>query len=169
MDNRKILIIVAASLAVVAVAVYAWFYGWFGGEPSPSRLEHRALNAPTPAERRAAASELAGMGEPAREHLKRTYQQSAEPEVRATSVLGLGAQRDYESIELLFEAAQDESTEVRRRAGVALNKMLGVDMGFRANDPPEKRADVLRGMRKAYEEMKASGMLDEWLDRMNRE
>lgn len=169
MDSRKILIIVAAVVAVMVLLIYAWFYGWFRGEPSPSRLEHRALNAPTAEQRQAAASELAGMGGQAREHLQRTYRQSTEPKVRAASVLGLGAQRDYENIELLFEAAQDDSVEVRRNAGVALGKMLGVDMGFRANDPPEKRAAVLQGMRRAYEEMKASGMLDEWLERMNRE
>jgi HEAT repeat protein len=164
--DKKILIIAAAVLAVVTLGVYAWFYGWFGGEPTPARLEQRALNAPTEAERQAAASELAGMGKPAREHLQRTYRQSEEPKVRAASVLGLGAQRDYDSIDLLFEAAQDDSPEVRRHAGVAIQKMLGVDMGFRANDPPEKRAAVLQGMRRAYEEMKASGMLDEWRSRM---
>jgi HEAT repeat protein len=167
--DKKILIIAAAALAVVTLGVYAWFYGWFGGNPSPARLEQRALTAPTEAERTAAASELAGMGRPAREHLRRTYQQSDSPKVRSASVLGLGAQRDYDSIDLLFQAAQDESPEVRRHAGVAIQKMLGVDMGFRANDPPEKRAAILKGMRKAYEEMKSSGMLDEWRDRMGRE
>jgi HEAT repeat protein len=166
--NKKILLIAAAAAAVLTLGIYAWFYGWFSGEPSPARLERRALTASTEAEQAAAASKLAGMGPQAREHLQRTYRQSQSPRVRAASVMGLGAQRDYESIELLFEAAQDDSPEVRRYAGVSLKKMLGVDMGFRANDPPEKRAAVLEGMRQAYEEMKKSGMLDEWLERMNR-
>jgi hypothetical protein len=167
--NKNLLLIALAAVAVLALGVYAWFYGWFGGDPSPARLERRALHASTEAEQAAAASQLAGMGQEARENLRRTYRQSPSPRVRAASVLGLGAQRDYESIELLFEAAADESVEVRRHAGVALKKMLGVDMGFRANDPPEKRADILAGMRRAYEEMKKSGMLDDWLERMNRD
>jgi HEAT repeat protein len=166
--KNYILFIAFAALAILVLGVYAWSYGWFGGKASPSQLERRALSAATEAEQAAAASQLAGMGPEARENLRRTFRQSPSSRVRAASVLGLGAQRDYESIELLFEAAEDDSPEVRRHAGVALRKMLGVDMGFRANDPPEKRAAILKGMRKAYEEMKESGMLDDWLERMNR-
>jgi hypothetical protein len=166
--DKNMPITAAAALAVVALVAIAW-YAWFGGKPTPVKLERRALTAETEAERQAAASELAGMGRLACEHLQRTYRQSTSPKVRATSVLGLGAQRDYDSIGLLFEAAQDESPEVRRAAGVAIQKMIGADMGFRANDPPGKRAAILQGMRKAYDEMESSGMLDEWRQRVSRD
>ena len=54
----------------------------------------------------------------------------------------------------LVNAMEDESADVRSAAGMAVRKTLGLDYGFRANDPPSKRQAVVARLRREWRSSK---------------
>jgi len=161
----RILYSIAGVLAIIAVVVFGCLYIPWDRRPSPDELERTALEGATSAEKERAAVELAGRGAEAGEHLRRVLQKSKLPQVRAAAIQGLGAQHDYESVEALLDALEDESPLVRGRAGIAMKTLLGVDFRFRAAASPEERAVKVQLIRKAWDEMRESGRLDDFKQR----
>ena len=147
---RATLLVVAGILALVV----AWIYLAPGDSvPSPEELAELALNAATSEAQEAAAVKLSQSGKPGIPHLRRVYEGSQVPEVRAACIKGLGVMRDYDSMAIFFEGLEDESALVRGRSGVAMVRMLGRDYQFRANGSAADRARSIAGMQKAWEEM----------------
>lgn len=141
-----------AGLLVVGVAVWLLL-----GEPklSPQELAERALNAPTVKEQQEAAIELARCGKESVHLLRRVFLESSTPEVRAAIAQGLGHQRDVESLPDLIDAMEDASPLVRGRAGVAVKRIVGLDVPFAANASHEERQKAVAFYRKFWEDAQA--------------
>ena len=71
--------------------------------------------------------------------------------VRAGAVIALGAIHAFEELETLLSAMQkDKSLHVRRRAAAAVVRIIGVDVGFKAGDPPQKRRQAIERIRAVW-------------------
>jgi HEAT repeat protein len=139
---------------VLLVALALWLL--LGeGEPSAEELAERALNAPTTEERQEAAIELARCGKESVQLLRRVFSESDTPEVRAAIAQGLGRQRDVESLPDLIDAMEDASPLVRGRAGVAVRRIVGLEVPFGADAPPEERRKAVAFYRKFWEDAQA--------------
>ncbi len=134
--------------------------------PSPEQLARQALEAPTPDEQEVAAVRLAGLGKPAKQHLRRVLSQSQSPEVRAACIGGLAVQWDYDSMPAFLDALDDDSELVRGRAGRAVERMMSVDFDYRYDDPPEKRAAAVKRFREHWKEFRDSEILEYWKERL---
>jgi hypothetical protein len=67
------------------------------------------------------------------------------PAVRVAAATALGHLRCWDAGPALMDALDDSDARVRSRAGAALEKIIGLRLGFRANDPD--RAKVIRRIR----------------------
>ncbi len=85
------------------------------------------------------------------DELRRELVEGDSAAVRAAAADGLGTRRDVESMPALLDAMEDADALVRGRAGAAVQKILGADFFFRADDPPDKRADTLARIRAHWE------------------
>ena len=117
--NRKFLVPALGLAVTLAAAHYVW--SWMGAheaEASPEALADAALTLRLPAEReRAAAALAATSSDESRQHLRRVYRQSKSPSVRAACIGGIARGWDYDSMDSLLVALEDESPLVRGRAG----------------------------------------------------
>jgi HEAT repeat protein len=78
------------------------------------------------------------------------------PEVRAAAAEALGAMRYVEAGPDLIDALDDGSELVRNNAAIALRKIMQVDFGYRAGDPPGRRRDIAALIRRKWPEFYAS-------------
>lgn len=118
----------------------------------PRDLADLALSAPTVTAREKAAIELARCGKDSIELLRRVFMASSTPEVRAAAAQGLGHQRDVDSLPHLIDAMEDESPLVRGRAGVAVKRIVGLEVPFRAEGRLEERQKAVAFFRKFWKE-----------------
>jgi hypothetical protein len=81
------------------------------------------------------------------EFLVQSLQNDPSAEVRAAAAAGLGRLRCWDGGHALIRALSDRDEIVRARAGAALQKIMGVDVRFRANDPPAQRAAAIQKIR----------------------
>lgn len=149
---------IAAALVMLLIAVGMVAYN-LGGSSAETRLRSpEALMLDAMAEgssqtqrtrRRQAARELVQQAAEATKALRELADESNDPAVRATALQGLGKARDRDSVPLLLEALEDADPRVRGQANAALIKIYETDFGFRANDPPAKRASAVATWRKA--------------------
>jgi len=163
--RKKMLLAILGVVMLVVGAVHGWYYlGGLGWSASPEQLAEQALQGSTVKEKTKAAVRLGDCGSEARDDLRRVYQESDLPEVRAACIQGLGAMEDYDSMDLLLEAMNDKSLLVRGRAGSVVNKMImGPDVRtpFRASDPEEDRKKAIESLRKYWEELRGSPLLNQ--------
>ncbi len=75
---------------------------------------------------------------------------SKSPETRAAAANALAKFQHWDAMEPLLDALEDESPAVRGSAGMAIRKILGLDYGFRANDPLGKRQAVIARLRRDW-------------------
>lgn len=71
-------------------------------------------------------------------------------EVRASAAERLGEMRYWEAGPAIMDAMEDSSELLRARAGVALRRIVVVDMGYRANDPLDSRRQSMQKIRKMW-------------------
>jgi len=150
---------VGAITIVVVLAVYFWPED----TPDPPEVLYQRIMESESVEVRAeAAEDMVWHGENARgvvgEALSRY--ESREPEVVVPLIQAVQKARDHKSIPQLFKLMEDPDPRIRGKAGAAVRKITGADYGFRAGDPPEKRAEVLRAIRETY--AKFGSNLDEY-------
>ncbi len=157
-------------IGIVAVLALVVWQFWSGGRRPlvpPERLAERALELSETVEtRREAAQQLGDWGQQAyadpavRERaapvFQRVLRESNDPIVRSEALRGITAARDWDAMELVLMAMEDEDPIVRGRAGAAAQKLLGVDFGYRANDPPAKRERILNGIRQEFQKMQSA-------------
>jgi hypothetical protein len=141
---------------ILLAAVALWL--WVGRRPaSAQELARRALGAATVEEQEQAAIELARRGKESVELLRSVLLESRTPEVRAAVVQGLGHQRDVDSLSHLIDAMEDPSPLVRGRAGVAVMLIVGLEVPFSADDPPEERQKAVAFYRDFWRVAQAPG------------
>lgn len=192
-SGRKTLIIAVACMLVAGLALGAWCVLPEDGDkqsaardsPKPSasvdphedksndELVDAALSAEEPASGKRAAvvrlTERTTLDEhnPTREQLRQVFRDSSEPIVRAAAIKGIARGWDYDVMDELLDALDDESAAVRESAGLAVEKMIGLRFHYRASDPPEERAKKVALMRSTWAKFKSTGTLDEWLARLS--
>jgi hypothetical protein len=174
MDTRKILFIIAG---VLLLAVAVWYgLGWFSSPRTvtPQQLAETALDKAAPPERRVeAAAELAQLtprdAPAAPQEMTRVYRESPEPEVKAVVIQGMASNWDFDSMDTLFAAMDDESLLVRARAHAAVQRLLEVDAGYRANAPREERLAKIKMYRDDWEKYKHSPALKKFREKIKRE
>jgi HEAT repeat protein len=71
-------------------------------------------------------------------------------EVRAAAAERLGEMRHWDAGPAIIDAMEDSSDLLRARAGVALRQIIVVDFGYRANDPADRRDEVIQKIRKLW-------------------
>ncbi|KPK50340.1 MAG: hypothetical protein AMK72_02435 [Planctomycetes bacterium SM23_25] len=68
-------------------------------------------------------------------------------EVRAAAAERLGEMRFWDAGPAIIEAMEGPSALLRARAGVALRRIMVVDFGYRASDPPNRRREAIQRIR----------------------
>jgi HEAT repeat protein len=115
-------------------------------EPEGLEVVRKAAADPRPQVRHTAIRVLEATTPPAPEDptvpelLLKLFLTETSPQTRAAAANALGKLQYWPAVEPLLEALEDESVTVRGAAGAAIRKILGLDFGFRASDPPQKRA-----------------------------
>lgn len=121
---------------------------------TPEELAQIALNGEaSDTERQKAALELGQVGKGNEQLLQQVLVESQTPEVKAAAIEAIGELKHWESMPKLLDALDDPSPLVRGRAAAIATSMLGIDFGFRAGDPPDKRALAIKGMKRLYQDM----------------
>lgn len=159
MTRQKIYyLIIALNVTVVSVAgaMYA-----FSGVDSPKErpldppqvVVQRLKTAEKKAARVKAARDLIRHGERARVEIRSAVRehQHDDPEVLAPLVQATMKTRDHRSMPTLIELLEHPDPLVRGRAGAAIQKILGADFGYRANDPPQQRAKIVELIKQDYQ------------------
>ena len=153
-------------VVILAVVVYVRFF--FSGERrrAPDELEAVALSTASDDERQLAAAELADWGEDAKPHMRRVLKQTKTAAVKANVIGGLAQIYDYESMEDLLAGLADDSDLVRNRSGAAVERMLGRRMGLRSRVPPDVWAKKIEAVRKEWESLKGTPLLEDFKQRL---
>jgi len=160
---RRPLLIAAGVLFVIVAVVYG-IRLLAGGGPPPEELARLALEAETVEQREQAASQLAGVdGAEVLEHLRRVATESQDAGVRAVCILEIGDRRDYESMDLLLAALDDESPLVRARAATAAGQIIGREYRYEFNAPAPQRKRTVDDIKACWEQMKGS---EPWMKKL---
>ena len=159
---------IAAGVSVAALALVYGFRFLSCNRPiSADKLAEQALTDPAPEQQQQAAATLVALPQEARrEPLRRLVRESTSPQVRATAILGLAGQWDYDSMPRMLELLDDPSPDVRAAAGSAAQRLMSVDFGFRGTDSPEKREVAAAQLRKQWESFRDSWRLKWWKERL---
>jgi hypothetical protein len=168
--DRKTLFIIAGVLLFVVLVFYGWRWIFSAPPPkSPEELAQIALTASTPQEQEKAAVELAPLGHSAVEPMVRVLSESRTPEVRAVMIQGLAVERDFDSMPAFLNALDDESVLVRTRAAGAVQRLLQIDVGYRADAPREKRLEKIKVFREDWEKMRVTPGLRKFREKLRQQ
>lgn len=121
--------------------------------PAPRDLQQQvAAEAPTETKVHAARN-LIRHGRAARTEVRQSLErhESQPPAVVVPLLQATAKNRDHRSLPTLVQLLEHPDSEVRGQAGVAVRKILGADFGFRANDPPDKRAKAVAHIKRDLE------------------
>lgn len=157
------MLITGGAFVLLAVSVYGLRALLSGDhEPTIAELVDTANNASERGERERAAVELGNRGPEALPHLRTLAQQSDSDEVRAAALYGLGMQWDFDSMDVLLNAMEDESPVVRSRAAGAVARMLSRDRRFQAHGPETDRAMIVGFYRTDWEQLREAPYFEEY-------
>jgi HEAT repeat protein len=78
------------------------------------------------------------------------------PDVRQAAARGIGLVRYWEGMPDLINALNDSSEDVRREAGAAIHRIWRADFLYRADDPPEQRAQRVALIRSLWDDYSRS-------------
>ncbi|NQT38986.1 MAG: hypothetical protein HQ581_15925 [Planctomycetes bacterium] len=150
--NRDYVHYAIIAVAVVAVgATAAWYFIPEATESlDPPEVVAERLNEGVTVETKVeAARDLIRHGEMARVEVRTALaaHRRHEPEVIAPLLQATMKSRDHRSLPTVIELLEHPDPTVRGRAGSAVRKILGADFGFRANDPIEKRQEIIAKIR----------------------
>lgn len=85
--------------------------------------------------------------------LRQVLQESENPQVRAAIIAGLAKARDPDSVPQLMTAMTDESQELRKLAGNAVEQTCGFPQLFQADAPLEQRQEIIAQYRKVWNDL----------------
>jgi HEAT repeat protein len=112
-------------------------------DPRP-RVRERAAQAFADAGRHDEAAPLAKM-----------VREDRSANVRAAAVSGLEHMFAFDQMDTIIAAMDDQDVAVRRRASAAARRFSGVVVGYKAEDPPDKRRAAIATLREVWEREKA--------------
>lgn len=126
-----------------------------GGPPAPEEIVEQIETSPQVEQRAAAARQMVYHAPTARREVRQMLDKcdTTEPKVVVPLIEATMKSRDWRSVPRLFELMEHEDVRIRGKAGAAARVIMGADYFFRANDPPEKRAEKLALMRQSYQRM----------------
>ncbi len=165
---KKALLPALGGVVLIAAIFYAWYLTPRETRASPDDLKTRALSAATPAEREAAAGQLSAAGATAAPQMREVLSLTDLPSVKAIMIQSLGNLYDYDSMDLLLNALDDPSLEVRQHSGNAVRAMLGRTIPYDAQASTAERAKAIAFMRKDWEQLRDSPLLSEFKERQRR-
>lgn len=152
--SRISLVVVVLGLSYLAVS---WLPRLLRRESAetPAVLEQRVANGTSTEERVRAADGLMRQAARARQEIRRSLatNQTAPAEVRIRLLQAAMQARDWRSMPEVFRAMQDPDVDVRGWGGAAARAIMGIDLYFRAADPPEKRAEAFQATKDVYQNM----------------
>ena len=159
--NRQPIYYAVIALGVICLGFTIW--RWVGTaapdrpSESPDVLLEKISSAPAEDDQFRAARDLVRYGREARPQLRQAVAASQDKPavVRRQLYLGVMKAGDWQSLPELFRAMEHPDPIVRGGAGAAAQGIMGMDFQFRANDPPETRAAILKDMRKEFEVVRA--------------
>jgi len=152
--RRGALYAVAGALALVAVVVYWCWLGSAEELAPPEELLQQARTAADEQTRSEAATKLTRHGKRALPQLRELAAEGPSPKVQAIAIVGLGTSGDYDSMPKLLDSLLSDDPSIRLASQAAAERLLGARFGYRAGDPPEKRAAAAKRMRDHWEELK---------------
>jgi hypothetical protein len=164
----KVLLIAAGGLFGILVLVYGIRF-FFGGEKeyTANDLAEIAITSSDKDERQRAAARISEAGDGAVEALKRVLNEADDESVRGIAMYGLAETYDYDSMPLVLEGLEDPSFDVRWNAGRACQRMLNLkNFEYNAAEPPESQKRQIERITTEWNELKKSGLLDEWKRRL---
>lgn len=167
MLKKVLLPALAASVLLVAVVYGCRYLNWDTKRP-PDVLADVALNGSTGDERELAAAELTEYKEEAQPLMRDVLTKSQDPKVRAICIHGLGNIYDYESIDIFLAGLEDESSIVRGRSAVVMGKLIGRTFPFDPDGDDANRAKQVEAIRKEWDSIKDSGLIEQFAERMKR-
>ncbi len=167
MLKKVLLPALAASVLLVAVVYGCRYLHWDTKRP-PDVLAEVALNGATEDERELAAAELTEYKEESQQFMRDVLSKSQDPKVRAICIHGLGDIYDYESIDIFLAGLEDESSIVRARSAVVVSKLVGRTFRFDPNGNEADRKKQVQAVRKEWNGIKDSGLIEQFVQRMKR-
>ena len=144
--------VAAAGLLVFCVILLANFGAFAQAPPTAEELLATALNEGPQEDRIEAAVALSNHEDVTLEMLHEVIQKSSLPPVRAAAIAALGNRRDVDSLPVLIDLMEDESELVRGRAGIAVERISGLRMGYNPADTPENREQTIARYRQFWED-----------------
>ena len=81
---------------------------------------------------------------------------------------GLGMQWDFDSMDLLLKAMEDDSPVVRSRGAGAVARMLSRNRRFQAYGPEADRARIIGFYRADWEQLRSSSYFEEYRTQVQR-
>ena len=157
----------AATVLLVAT-VYGCRYIDWDTKRSPDVLADVALNGSTPEEREFAAAELTEYGEDAKQYMRDTLAKSSDDNVKAISIQGLANVYDYDSIDIMLAGLESESSVIQGASLVAVRKLIGRSFHFDPNMSQAARTKRIEEIRKEWESIRDSGLVEQFRERMLR-
>jgi hypothetical protein len=136
-----------------APAPPAWeshFSGTAPGDASPEEKQQRAVELASQIKRPILRG---GVAPETAKFLRQALAESEDPEARAAIIAGLAKARDADSMPQLLDAMEDESLEVRKIAGEAVERTCGFPRMFQADAPPQARHDVIARYRENWDQI----------------
>jgi len=149
-------LVIAGGVIAALVALVRWLVPDQPPLEPPEVLEEQVLSAPDTEQKAYAARQLVRHGVQARPQIRRLLREyhENEPEVMVPILEAAGKARCWQDLPRLFELMEHPDPRIRGKAGAAARTIMGADYGFRATDPPEKRAKDLARMKAIYREMR---------------
>jgi len=155
MRHPGILIAVGILLLLIVTVGGIWFFAG-SREPTADEWLETALTGQDLQEREAAAVALSDLNPPALPQLRQLLEETSDPTVKSATIGALGRHYDFDSMEAIIDAMEDESSVVRGRAAAVVARFLGRDRRFRADGPETDRARIIKYSREDWEMVKAS-------------
>ena len=140
-------------LVIVAIAIWQFWPEHVEPLPPPAEVAQTLDNSSQTEQQVAAANQFVRHGPAARQEVRTALNQHQryDPEVVEPLVQASMKNRDYRSMPTLMELLNHEDVMVRGRAGAAVTKILGVDVGYRAEMPEPERKKMIEAIRMTYE------------------
>ena len=111
---------------------------------------------------------LARRGQSARAEIRQILAEAEQPDVKAVAIQCLAELYDYESMDTILRALEDESPIVRRRAKAAAARMTGYDLVADPDGSEAERRKIIAFYHDQWSRLKDSRRLAQFREQMSR-
>ncbi len=152
------------TLVVLGAAILAIYWQPWDDEYTNQELLEAALHGGDASQRVEAASTLASRKHAARPLLRELLKESSDPAVVAVAIQGLAEIWDYQSMPEMIAALDHEDLFVRGRAIGAVQRIIGVELEYLANDAPAERRSKTSYIAKVWQQRRQNRQVIERLE-----